>query len=86
MYGWFVWVDVFLTVFCGNHNNKKSGNTCGEDDAIRVATKYLFLFFFAVLAARLKFAFVGAPGAPFFSHLLTRASGDPLSLGVNVCI
>ena len=45
------------------------GNTCGEDDSFgsplsSYAVAIFSLFFFAVLAARLKFAFVGAPGEP----------------------
>ena len=47
------------------------GNTCGEDDSFgsplsSYAVAIFSLFFFEVLAARLKFAFVGAPGAPAF--------------------
>jgi len=63
---------VLLAVFGSNHSCNKSGeNTCGEDDRFgsprsSYAVAIFSLFFFAVLAARLKLAFVGAPAAPFF--------------------
>ena len=60
---------VLLAVFGSNHSCNKSGEIPVARTIVRVATKYYLifsLFFFAVMAERLKLAAVGAPGEPAF--------------------